>query len=66
MHEVLLNQTNDLLKCWLFLDGPLGLFEYFNPGITLNTSLHKCEICSNFASFFEGKFAKSGLKPACN
>lgn len=36
----------DLLKMWLFLDGPRGIFDYFNKDKSCKQSMHDCEICT--------------------
>ena len=50
LRELYARQADDLLKVWLFLDGPLGIFEYFHPGKTLRPGLHQCEICARLLS----------------
>lgn len=39
-------EINNVLKMWLFVDGPRGIFEYFNPGKSISGNIHDCEVCT--------------------
>lgn len=39
-------EANNILKLWLFVDGPRGIFEYFNPGKSISGNIHDCEVCT--------------------
>ena len=46
LKEICEEHSLDLLKMWLFLDGPRGIFDYFNQDKSCIHSLHDCEICT--------------------
>lgn len=46
LKDIYKEHSLDLLKMWLFLDGPRGIFEYFNEDKSCISSMHDCEICT--------------------
>lgn len=46
LRSLIATHTQDLLKIWLYLDGPKAILEYLEEGKTCHEHLHDCEICT--------------------
>lgn len=57
-------EINNILKLWLYVDGPRGVFEYFNPRKSIAGCIHDCEVCTRLIMNTEYLFKISQISPS--